>query len=502
MLLKRFICAIFFAMVVCPPLVADDHIPNAAWKIGIGVPPTNPGGRKPSLPTLIDDGYWQGAPVGGFGAGTFSRSYRGYFERWHVKAGVHKYEDVPANQFAVFVQPQGEDGKAVVLSTGKPLHGALSSWNWSYPAGAGEYAALYPKSWFVYDPKELGIKLTLEQFSPVLPDNYKESSYPVALYNWYAENPSDKPVTVSLLFSWTNMIGWFRDGSSDFNAALSNQDKNRYVSEDLSGASMQGIVFDRLRSAAVRDEWDGQFAIAAKTTPDMEVTWLTTFYPQGTGQELWTPFASTGRLPNDSSDVASSGEQIAGAIAVRFTLAPGEKRLAPMALSWDLPLIQFGGGRRWVRHYTKFFGAEGTHAWQIAKTALDQDDNWSHAIDAWQKPYAEDASLPLWYRGELFNEMYILADGGTVWAHELDGIGNPAHTATKDEDTFGFLECFDYPFYSTLDVRFYGSFPLLRFWPDIEKQIMRQYTDTISETNPQKYLWAWQAQHEQKFITM
>jgi hypothetical protein len=37
--------------------------------------------REPGCdhPGLIDDGYWQGAPVGGMGAGTFSRSYRGDF---------------------------------------------------------------------------------------------------------------------------------------------------------------------------------------------------------------------------------------------------------------------------------------------------------------------------------------------------------------------------------------------------------------------------------------
>src|ERR1700722_1283960 len=132
-------------------LLADDQILQSAWRSGIGQPPPNPGGRKPSLPTNIDDGFWQGAPVGGFGAGTFSRSYRGNFERWHVKAGVHKYENVPGNQFAVFVEPEGGPSKAIALSTGKPLNGALSSWDWSYPAGAGEYAALYPKSWFAYD---------------------------------------------------------------------------------------------------------------------------------------------------------------------------------------------------------------------------------------------------------------------------------------------------------------------------------------------------------------
>src|SRR5579884_165202 len=153
---------------------------------------------------------------------------------------------------------------------------------------------------------------------------------------------------MELVFSWTNMVGWFRDVSSGFSGALSNQDKNRYVSEDVPGATIQGILFDRIRSGAVRSEWDGQFAIATKTSPDMEVTYLTTFYPQGPGMEVWEPFADDGRLPNAAPDVASSGEQIAGAIAVRFTLAPGEKKMVPMALSWDLPLIQFGGGRKWV----------------------------------------------------------------------------------------------------------------------------------------------------------
>ena len=506
MALKRFIC-IAFLFLSCLTLFADDQIPKAAWRIGIGQPPPNPGGRKPSLPANIDDGFWQGAPVGGFGAGTFSRSYRGNFERWHMKAGVHKYEDVPANQFAVFVQPQDGPAKAVVLSTGKPLHGELSGWNWSYQPGTGDsdtgqYAALYPKSWFAYDAHQLGIKLTVEQFSPVLPNNYRESSYPVALYNWYAENPADTPVTVSLLFSWTNMIGWFRDTSSGFGAALSNQDRNRFVSEEIDGGSMDGIIFDRLRTGAAREEWDGQFAIAIHGGKGTEITHATTFYPQGSGDEIWKPFAMDGRLPNTSSDAASSGEKIAGAIAVRFTLAPHEKRMVPMALSWDLPLVQFGGGRKWVRRYTRFFGAEGTNAWQIAKVALDRDAGWSKEIDAWQKPYITDESKPLWYRGELFNEMYILADGGTVWAHELDGQGNPNHFSSKDEDTFSFLECFDYPYYGTSDVRFYGSFPLIRFWPDIEKQVMREYSDTVQESNPQKYLWVWKSQHDGEFVSM
>ena len=39
-----------------------------------------------------------------------------------------------------------------------------------------------------------------------------------------------------------------------------------------------------------------------------------------------------------------------------------------MSLSWDLPVVQFGGGRKWIRHYTEFFDASGTNAWKIARS--------------------------------------------------------------------------------------------------------------------------------------
>ena len=108
-------------------LKADDDIPKAAWKRPLGQPPVNPGTKKPTLdPGHIDDGFWQGAPVGGFGAGTFSRSYRGDFVRWHIKPGVHKYESVPGNQFAMYQKSEGDaEGFAQVLTNDHPRGGAL-----------------------------------------------------------------------------------------------------------------------------------------------------------------------------------------------------------------------------------------------------------------------------------------------------------------------------------------------------------------------------------------
>jgi non-lysosomal glucosylceramidase len=481
------------ALAAAPAAPADEKIPAAAWRRGIGVPLENAGTEKPGFPyPHFDDGYWQGAPVGGFGAGTFSRTYRGDFARWHIKTGIHKYETVWANQFAVYQRAEGASAAtAQVLFAGRPEGPALSAWKWDYPAGAGSYAALYPKSWYDYEWSELPVRLVLEQFSPVLPHNYRETSYPVAVYHWHAHNPSNRRVTVAVMLSWANMVGWFRDGSAGFAGANNMGNINRVRAEAVNvagqGARMKGLVFDRVRQDAVTEEWDGQFVIAALEQPGVEVSYHATFSPISPAAEVWTPFAASGKLSNADRQWASSGEPLAGAIAVTFTLEPGERRTVPMVIAWDLPVVQFGQGRKWHRRYTDFFGASGQAGWEIAREALASGAKWSREIDEWQRPFVTDESKPLWYRGMLFNETYNLADLGTFWGRQ---VGAPKSTPP----TYSFLECFDYAYYETLDVRFYGSMGLAKWWPEIEKQVMRDFADTVTQDLTETYVWMWKTQ--------
>jgi non-lysosomal glucosylceramidase len=486
------------------PLISEagNDIPKAAWRRPIGQPLDHPGTKKPSLDSgHIDDGFWQGAPVGGFGAGTFSRTYRGDFARWHIEGGVHKYQSVPANQFAMFQQSAGEaTGFAQVLSADRPKGGELGSWQWNYPVGAGEYYALYPKSWFDYRSERFPAHVVLEQFSPILPDNYKESSYPVAVYRWHAENPTKKRVTVSVLLSWENMLGWFRTFSRDLNGGINEGHHNQFRSEPFpramkdstatpgSEGTMKGIVFDGNRIGPVENAWQGQWTIAALESPGVEVTYLTTFLPGGDGREVWQTFSKDGRLSDNPDTWTSTGEHLAGAIAVRFTLGPGEKRVVPMVIAWDLPIVQFGAGRKWYRRYTDFYGVTGEDSWAIARDGLKNGAAWSDAIDAWQAPYVNDETKPLWYRGMLFNELYVLADLGSFW-------GRPVGADPKQPPVYSFMECYDYPFYETLDVRFYGSMPLIKFWPDIEKSVMREFAATVAHEYDEKMIWLWKTLH-------
>jgi non-lysosomal glucosylceramidase len=483
-------CVLIVCLMLVPLLAAGDDIPKAAWKRALGAPLENPGKKKTGLEAQhLDDGYWQGAPVGGFGAGTFSRSYRGDFVRWHIKPGVHKYESVPGNQFAMFQKAEGDaEGVARVLASSHPAGGALNAWQWDYPVGAGDYYALYPKSWFDYRYEKFPAHVVLEQFSPILPDNYKETSYPVAVYRWHAENPTKRRVVVSVLLSWENMLGWFRTYRRDLSDAINDGNLNRAQFEPFgTGKTMKGIVLDRNHIGKVSEEWDGQFAIASVEEPGLELSFHTTFRADNSGAEIWKPFARDGRLANSSDSWTSSGEPIAGAIAVRFTLEPGEKKVIPMVIAWDLPVFEFGAGRKWYRRYTDYYGTSGLNAWAIARDALKNAAAWSDAIDAWQAPYIKDESKPLWYRGMLFNELYPLADGGTVW-------GRPVGADAKQPPVYSFMECYDYAFYETLDVRFYGSMPLIKFWPEIEKEVMKEFADTVPQESSERMVWIWKTE--------
>jgi len=484
-----------FLVVLHGLAVAGDSIPSpipkTAWKRAIGEPLKNAGTKKPDI-SVIDDGYWQGAAVGGFGAGTFSRDYAGNFSRWHLKTGVHKYETLYANQFAMFQRAEGSESVAQVLSCDHPKGGSLTSWKWDYPVGAGDYYSLYPKSWYDYRWDKFPAHVVLEQFSPILPQNYRETSYPVAIYRWHAENPTNQTVHVSVLLSWANMVGWSRGFTHDLGQRMSEGDRNHFVTESLSGATMKGIVFDRNRMGSpVANDWDGQMTIAALESPGVEITYQTTYRVNEDAAEIWAPFAKDGKLSNNNREWVSSGEDLAGAIAVSFTLKPGEKRIVPMVISWDFPITEFGSGRKWYRHYTDFYGTTGINAWKIAADGLKNAAQWSDAIDKWQAPYVGDESKPVWYRGALFNEMYVVADGGSLW-------GRPVGVDKKVVPTFGFMECFDYPFYDTLDVLFYGSLPLVKFWPDLDKQILRQFAETVPGEVEDKYIWQWKSQQTGK----
>jgi non-lysosomal glucosylceramidase len=465
--------------------------PAPAWRRPIGAPYGGPERARTDIePPLVDDGPWGGVPLGGMGAGSIGRTHRGDFARWHLDVGRHRFETIPADQFSVYVR-RGDKSSAHVLSTIRP--DTLGSWNWDMPEGSGTYHGLFPYAWFDYDWAELPVRLLARQFSPVIAGNYRESSYPVGVFEWQIENPSPDPVTVGLMFSWLNDIG--RDRGQDRCGG------HRNVSSRRDG--MVGVVLEG-PSDAPNAPWNGTFAIMADEQPGVRLTTWDRFSVDD-GSDVWADFAADGRL-GDIVDGRPSrpGEAIAAALAATVDLAPGETRVLSFSLAWDVPIVEFGAGTCWYKRYTRFFDRSGRNAWAIGADALNRRSEWADAIDAWQAPMLSDASRPDWYKGALFNELYYFVDGGTVWTD-----GEPFHASDAGPVAiqpqlggfvadngdglghFAVLECYDYACYNTLDVNFYASWALLLLWPDLDVSGIRDFVATVDLDDPEIVTVGW-----------
>lgn len=459
-------------------------IPPQAWRHPIGR-----GWDRPytvRYASNLDDGPDQGMPLGGFGAGCIGRSPSGDFNLWHLDGGEHTFRPLPACQFSIFEQVEGEAPQVYALGSGTPEDGSLRGWQW-YPKEKGTYHALYPRSWYEYQ----GVfqsHMICEQFSPVWAGSYQESSYPIGVFEWSIHNPSDRPITLSILLTWQNTIGWFTNAIRTTDIQMRDDGSPVYDYQPRWGDSTGnqnywvqdgfrvGCLLDRLRPHAEIQEGEGQMAIATVSNPSVEVFYHSRWNPAGDGRELWDLFACNGSLPDYQDETpAAPGEQIGGAIAVRFTLRPGRTKKIPFFLAWDLPVTEFKPGIVYHRRYTDFFGRTGNHAWTMVRTAMKHSDLWRERIQTWQQPILERDDLPDWLKMALFNELYLLTAGGTLWtaATEDDPVGQ-----------FGVLECLDYRWYESLDVRLYGSFALALLWPKLDKAVLTAFARAIPQSDP------------------
>ena len=480
--------------------------PAACWSRPFGL-----GWEKPytvRYASNLDDGPNHGMPLGGFGAGCIGRAPDGSFNLWHLDGGEHWFGTLPDCQFALF-ESDGQTSRAHALAVkpeadaSRPEAGEpLASWSW-YPASTpenptGTYAARYPLSETHYSGV-FQAEVSCQAFSPILPGDYTRTSYPVAVFAWTLRNPTEAPLTVSLLLSWRNTVGWFTntdpsasvhfrdDGSPEHNYVPAIGRSRGQRNRCLDAPGMAAVLQEGERSEPLA-EGQGQWILAlpdaaalqaeraGEGTGPLELFRCSRWNPAGDGGELWSPFAADGSIPQSDNDRRSGDhDPSSSAIAVRLTLAPGESLEIPVVLAWDLPVTAFATGTRSLRRYTDVFGADGTNAAAIASEALRDWQSWREAIAAWQQPVLERSDLPEPLRMALCNELYDLASGGTLWtaASPSDPVGR-----------FGVLECLDYAWYESLDVRLYGSFALLQLWPELDKAVLRDFARAIPAADP------------------
>jgi uncharacterized protein (DUF608 family) len=169
-------------------------------------------------------------------------------------------------------------------------------------------------------------------------------------------------------------------------------------------------------------------------------------------------------------------------VAVDFALASGKERVVRFVLAWHAPTwngvghnaaTKVPGGysgepRTFTHMYAKFHpDAVGT-----AQLIAEKHAALLKRVLSWQQVIYSENRLPVWLRDSLINVLYMITEDG-YWAQRRP----PLPEWVREEDgLFGMNECpRGCPQIECIPCSFYGSLPLVYFFPELELSTLRGY---------------------------
>ena len=437
-------------------------------------------------------------PLGGIGTGSVALAGDGGLRQWQIVNNVNHDGHVPGSFFAIWAGMRGDAGRnAVVLQSDalyedsgfqpapsvsdhlipEPSRRLLAD----LPGVDGlAITAQYPIVEVAYEIQALPVQVRLETFSPFIPLNSKDSGLPAILFNFTVTNPHDHALSVSLLATQQNLVGW--DGKTHIDGVYN----PGYGGNVNSLAHLRGVA--ALDMTNVRLEAghpaNGQLALAVLRQPGDEIS---TMLQWESPRQVWDHFASQfGQLPDRGSGGASpSGQTWNGALAVRFELAPGDSRSVTFVLAWHFP-------NRYVDWDQRHLGVRDVKSrfW-----IGNQYNNWFDSALAVVE-YVRDHFDRLVEQTRLYRDRFF---GSTLPWELLESVAGPVSTIrtptclwNEDGRFHGFEGCHGA---STRHGALAGCCPLncthvwnyemalARLFPDLERRMRR--TDLIDQMSPE-----------------
>ena len=423
---------------------------------------------RAKLEQLIPPLCATGVPLGGIGTGGITRGSNGQFSRWTVKAGSMREFAMPANGFVLRVQRGNRLPSARALQP-RPEPEELESF--AFEVVAPEWGGLFPFAWHRHEPLDDVVAECLS-YSPVIPGDLASSALPLALFRWRITNRGRDIADASIAFHFANLNGWF----AGFGEGRPGRVAAGCFNRSMNSSSAAGVILDRRRVSEVPPEGTGEwaFAVAAEGARLAETI---CFDGTGDGSEFWEPFLQTGDAPDLGGGwVSESGfretppAHPAAAASCRLSLEPGEAKEVKAVLVWDLPVIEFGQGRKWYRRYTDDWGRDGRNARSLAEFAFQSAGGWEERIAEWHRETAAALGEATHRAGMAINESYFLVDGLSVLTSRRFPGARPR---------FGIIECPEYALYNSLDLWVYAAEGVSRFFPELAASVAEDYANQL-----------------------
>ena len=385
-----------------------------------------------------------GVPLGGIGTGTFQLLTDGTVAQASVANNWdHPLQNAPGCFAAIWTRTENRSTARVLALT--------SPYNMPTVTKL-DYDGLFPQAILTYPDPDLPVMTSLLAFSPLVPFDLKNSSFPAAAYVLHLKNSDVSPVEISVALSWESLLPDHsaRNEGTRGTAAIIPSSEGFFGARFTSGekVSDQKVSDQKKFSGKAAGDSKAKETASKSLTPKNSKdtytggTMALLAYPQRAQALVTTALWDAGELKQPAwwemfaHDGSVSREQLvnsnapptadkpaltqamnlarpAGVVAVRLTLKPGESVDLPFSVSWFLPNLTTPGGED-VGHYYEIAFANAEDA---GHQLLEDWSSLYGLTEEWQKRLTF-SNLPRWSARRIINAAAPLA-ANTV--HTRDG---------------------------------------------------------------------------------
>ncbi|MFA9389626.1 MAG: GH116 family glycosyl hydrolase [Prolixibacteraceae bacterium] len=451
-----------------------------------------------------------GIAIGGIGTGSIELRKDGRFYNWSIFNNWPKETGtefiLPSNQeedpmasllfFKVRYQVENEEPKMKLLQINNGLNdGTITGMTYYFPwmeqISTIEYSARFPFTTLKFTDPDMPFDIYLEAYSPFIPYDIKNSSLPVAYFDFRIESKTEKKVDVMLIASQSNTVAYDNQDRYYITDVIKNDEMlalNMTVGnvDSTAGSYGQLCLSSLSKESTYYGGWSGrhpyyEYVIRNNKLPNIDDTDGTKSILE-TYDEVpeWMP-KTNGRNMIDkktgkktayrSEKEASIITTCYGSVAISKTLnGKSDAFDHTFTMAWNFPNKY--ASVKWRQttdinegnYYSNFFNtatevavyAAKNHDHLKGKSKKFMDDFFNSTMDTYALEQINSQLNTFITSGRLVKDGYFGV---------LEGLG-PNHS-------WGPI--------ATIDVSLYGSVPIIALFPELQKSMMRAHKNVQAD---------------------